>query len=109
MQETWLFPSDPAVPSAQGAGVNSFSLSSIDVTNGIKAGHPNVGITFIWHTEFGHNIHVKRCVSDRILGLSVPINGLSMLFFNVYFPVACHEEYEEYVTCLGIHDTLFHT
>ena len=37
LQETWLFPWDLAVPSTQGVDVNSFSLSSIDVTNGIKA------------------------------------------------------------------------
>ena len=30
------------------------------------------------------------------LGLSVTINGLSILFIIVYFPVACHEKYEEY-------------
>ena len=33
LQETWLFPWDLAVPSALGIDVNSFSLSSIDVTN----------------------------------------------------------------------------
>ena len=40
LQETWLFSCDPAVPSTLGVDVNSFSLSSIDVTNGIKAGRP---------------------------------------------------------------------
>ena len=24
-----------------------------------------------------------------------------MLFINVYFPVACHEKYEQYIICLG--------
>ena len=55
--------------------VNSFSLSFIDVTNGIKAGRPYGGITFIWHRDFGCNIQVKRYESDRILGLSVTITG----------------------------------
>ena len=32
-QETWLFTWDLAVPSTIGIDVNSFSLSSIDVTN----------------------------------------------------------------------------
>ena len=40
LQETWLFPWDLAVPYTLGVDVNSFSLSSIDVTNGIKAGCP---------------------------------------------------------------------
>ena len=40
LQETLLFPWDLAVPSILGIDVNSFSLSSIDVTNGIKAGRP---------------------------------------------------------------------
>ena len=39
---------------------------------------------------------------DRILGLSVTFNGSLMLFINVYFPVACHEKYEEYIMCLII-------
>ena len=45
---------------------------------------------------------MKRYKSDTILGLSVTINSSSMLFINVYFPVACHEKYEEYIMCLGI-------
>ena len=40
--------------------------------------------------------------SDRILGLSVTINGSSILFNNVYFPVTCHAKFEEYIMCLGI-------
>ena len=45
---------------------------------------------------------MKRYESDRILGLSVTMNGSSILFINVYFPVACHEKYEENIMCLGI-------
>ena len=45
---------------------------------------------------------MKRYESDRILRLSVTMNGSSILFINVYFPVACHEKYEEYIMCLGI-------
>ena len=40
LQSAWLFPWDLAVPSTLGIDVNCFSLSSIDVTNGIKAGCP---------------------------------------------------------------------
>ena len=97
-----LFPWDHAVRSTLGVDVNSFSLSSIDVTNRIKEGRPYGGITFIWHRDFGCNIQVKRYESDGILGLSVTINGSSMLFINVYFPVSCHEKYEEYIMGLSI-------
>ena len=45
---------------------------------------------------------MKRYESDRILGLSVTINGSTILFVNVYFPITCHEKYEEYIMCLGI-------
>ena len=38
LQETWLFPCDLAVPSTLGIDVCYFALSSIEVTNGIKAG-----------------------------------------------------------------------
>ena len=34
------------------------------------------------------------------------MNGSSILFINVYFPVACHEKYEEYIMCLGIHSSI---
>ena len=47
LQEIWLFTWDLAVPSTLGIDVNSFSLSSIDVTNEIEAGRPYGGITFI--------------------------------------------------------------
>ena len=80
-----------------GVDVNSFSLSSIDVTNGINSGRPYGGITFIWHRDFGCNIQVKRYESARILGLSVAINGSSVFSINVYFPLSCHEKYEEYI------------
>ena len=102
LQETWLSSWDLAVPSTQGIDVNSFSLSSIDVTNGIKAGRPYGGITFIWHRDFGCNIQVKRYESVRILDLSETMNDSSILFVNIYFPVAWHAKYEEYIMCLGI-------
>ena len=101
-QETWLFPCDLAVPSTLGVDVNSFSLRSLMSLNGIKAGCPYGGIAFIWHRYFGCNIQVKSHKSDRILGLSVTINGSTILFINVCFPVTCHEKYEEYIMCLGI-------
>ena len=49
LKETLLFLWDLAVPSTLGVDVNSFSLSSIDVTNGIKAGRP-----YAWR----NNIHM---------------------------------------------------
>ena len=64
-QETWQFPWDLAVLSTLGVDVNSFSLSSIDVTNGIKAGCPYGRITFICHKDFGFNIQVNKYESDR--------------------------------------------
>ena len=45
---------------------------------------------------------MERCESDRILGLSVTINGSSILFINGYFPVTCHAKFEEYIMCLGV-------
>ena len=45
---------------------------------------------------------MKRYESDMILGPSVTMNGSSILFINVYFPVTCHAKYEEYFMCLGI-------
>ena len=58
----------------------------------------------IWRNN-GCNIQVKRYESDWILGLSVTIiiiGGASILFVNVYFPVACTQNYGEYFVCLGI-------
>ena len=45
---------------------------------------------------------MKSYESDGILGLSVTINGSTILFINVYFAVTCHEKYEEYIMSLGI-------
>ena len=45
---------------------------------------------------------MKGYESDRILGESITINGSSILFINVYFPVTCLAKYEEYIMCLGI-------
>ena len=72
----------------------------------IKAGRPYGGITFIWHRDFGCNIQVKKYESDRILMLSVTMNDSSIVFINVYFPVACDEKYEAYIMCPGILSSL---
>ena len=72
LQETWLFSWDHAVPSTLGFDVNSFSLSSIDVTNVIKAGR-HILESHSYGRYFGCNIQVKRYESDRILGLSVTL------------------------------------
>ena len=48
LQETWLVPFDLAVLSTLGIDMNYFSLSYIDVTNGIKTGRPYGRKTFIW-------------------------------------------------------------
>ena len=45
---------------------------------------------------------MKRYQSDRILGLSVTMNGSYILFINVYFPVTCHVNHKVYIMCLGI-------
>ena len=73
----------------------------IDVTNGIKAECPYGGITFIWHRDFNCN-KVKRYEFDCSLGLSVTMNGSSVLFINVYFLVPCPAKYEKDIICLGI-------
>ena len=38
----------------------------------------------------------------KIFGLSVTLNGSSILFINVYFPVAWKAKYEDYIMCLDI-------
>ena len=58
-----------------GFDANYFSLSSIDVTNGIRAGRSDAGITFIWHRNSGCNIQVKRYEAKSIFGLSVQLMG----------------------------------
>ena len=61
--------------------MNYFSLSSIDVTNGIKAGCPyfnNIHMA----PRFWLNNQVKRYEFDGILGLSATINGSSILLTN---------------------------
>ena len=36
-----------------------------------------------------------------LIGFKI-INGSSILFINVHFPIANHEKYEEYIMCVGI-------
>ena len=50
---------------------------------------------------------MKRYESDRILRLSVTINGSSILLINVDFPVACYAKYEEYMNYLNVYNELF--
>ena len=66
-----------------------------------------MAVTILLTVACWGNIQVKtkkryESDTDRILGLSVTMNGSSKIFINVYFPVACHEKYEEYIMCLGI-------
>ena len=49
---------------------------------------------------------MKRYESDRMLGRNVTTNDSSILFINIYFPLACHEKYYEYTLCLGLLSSL---
>ena len=59
--------------------------------------HLHMPCNAVWCNVFEYFAH-NTC----ILRLSVTMNGSSILFINVYFPVAGHEKYGEYITCLGI-------
>lgn len=101
LQETWLYPWELNAPSSLGDHINSFSLSAVNVNDEIMLGRPYGGITFIWHKDLGTDVTIRQYNTNRILGLSVSINGSSVLFLNVYFPTNSGDNLDEFIVCHG--------
>ena len=101
LQETWLYPHDIECPIVSIDHFRSYSQSAIDVHSEILRGRPHGGLSFLWNTKVLTDVVVKDFKLKRILGLSVKINGRSILILNVYFPSGPENNLEEYLACMG--------
>jgi exonuclease III len=94
LQETWLFKHDLPISLSRDGCVHSFSISSINSEEGILRGRPYGGLTFLWSERVSPYVKIEQYNDDRMLGLSLRIEGMSILFINVYFPYAAHHNEE---------------
>jgi exonuclease III len=104
LQETWLYPVpyDLNFPSTLGEDVQSFSISSVDIHSEIRCGRPHGGLSFIWKRDYCSEPKIREYNTNRILGLSVAIRDMRILFLNVYFPVNAYDTRDEYNHCVGL-------
>ena len=101
LQETWLMPHEVGLPDALSEKYNAFSISSVNVNDGILRGRPYGGLAFMWHEKLNSFVRVKEFNDDRLLGLTCTLNGMTVLFLNVYLPTDAHNNYDEFMFYLG--------
>jgi len=53
-----------------------------------------MGTNFLWSDRVSPYVKIEQYSDDRMLRLSLRIEGMSILFINVYFPYAAHHNEE---------------
>ena len=101
LQETWLMPHDLSIPDALSNDFLTYSVSSVNVNDGLLRGRPYGGLTYMWHKRLRECVQVVTYGEDRILGLICKLEAVSILFLNVYLPTQCAENYDVYMNYLG--------
>ena len=100
LQETWLLPNELNLTNIN-KNVNSFSISSVNLEDKILVGRPYGGLTFIWKNDLSKNVQIREYKDSRILGLSLSLEGKSILILNVYVPTNSPNYCEEFTIYMG--------
>ena len=101
LQETWLLPSEVCLLNDVHPSFNSCSVSSINVSERILVGRPYGGISILYHKNLTPFSQIIQYDDDRLLGISVRLNGAVYLFINVYLTYFCDDNYSDYVMYMG--------
>ena len=101
LQETWLIPAELHLPSQLNNAFEGYSISSVDMSNGLLSGRPFGGLSFLWSKDLSKYINVLQYDDDRILGILLKLPNKSILFLNVYMPSSAHDETDLYNYYLG--------
>ena len=101
LQETWLMPHEIMLPDALSEHFHSFSMSSVNVEDGLLRGRPYGGLSLLWNKRLSQIARIVQYDDDRLLGLHCTINESSVLFLNVYLPTECLNNYDLYMSYLG--------
>ena len=106
LQETWL--TTPNLYKLKNINCN-FDANGIpgdECLDDFTAGRPNKGLGFLWNKKLSNNIVYKKYDSDRIIGLEIKGACHKLLLLNVYLPYESTENFDEYLECLGVIDSL---
>ena len=101
LQETWLMPNELHLPSVLHDNLDSYSISSMDISEGLIVGRPFGGLSFIWKKEISKFITIKTYDDSRILGLSLSFDAKSILVLNVYMPTTSQDGEDEFSQYIG--------
>ena len=101
LQETWLMPNEFHLLSVLHDNLDSYSLSAMDISEGLIVGRPFGGISFIWKMEKSKFITMKTYDDSRVLGLSLSFDAKSILVLNVYMPTTSQDGKDEFFQYIG--------
>lgn len=101
LQETWLAPYEVDLPACIASSHSAFSLSAINITEQVNVGRPYGGLSVLWSKRMGSNVRIRKFDDDRLLGLSVVIDDISILFISVYLPCNTPDRYDEHMNYVG--------
>ena len=58
----------------------------MDFGAGVINGRPYGGISVLWRKSLGHVCEISEFNDSRIIGIKVKVDGVRVLFVNVYLP-----------------------
>ena len=76
----------------------------MDVNNKIIKGRPHGGLSFLWRKSIDDSVSIINYNSDRLLGLRLTVQNMTILFINVYMPWETPDHFDEFSQLLGLID-----
>ena len=101
LQETWLMPNECNYLKSVHKDFESFSLSSVKITNSVLVGRPYGGLSILWRRSLSPVCKLVHLEDDRLTGLIITFNNFELLIINVYLPYQQPDNLENYIEYLG--------
>ena len=101
IQESWLMENELCMLHNIHKDFAAFVISSIDVSKGIIGGRSYGGLAFLWRKALSQHISIKKFDDKRIIVIEINTLTSKLLLLNVYLPYESHDNYDEYIHCLG--------
>ena len=93
-------PHELSLPSLLHRDFEAFSTSSVDVISGLLEGRPYGGLSLMWNKGLSKFVTLRDYNDPRIMGLSLNIQGKSILVLNVYMPCNSRDQTHEFTIYL---------
>ena len=101
LQETWLTNNEENYLVKATSEFYIKAVSAMDTSAGIISGRPYGGLAIMWRKSLGHICTITEFNDSRLIGLNVSVDGVDVLFVNVYLPYFNGANTNEYLDYLS--------